>query len=410
MYHAFFKKCLLGCVLAFSLVMATASTAQQAAPYRIVGYYVSWGIYARGYLATEIPAHMLTHINYAFANFSAERGCYRGDPNADTDVRYAGLPADLGFQGNFGQLIQLKRENPGLQTLISVGGWNWSVLFSDVAATPESRAIFAEQCVEFMVQYGFDGIDLDWEYPTGGGHPLNRERPEDPENFILLLEAVRTELDAQAVQDGRPYLLTIAAGAGDDKIDGLDWSRIHPLLDFINVMAYDMAVASSPLTGFNAPLYDSSSEPVEGTSAHTAIQAYLDQGVPADKLVLGVAFYGRGWGAVPPENNGLHQPHNPQRLPSGTWELHNFDYQDIAENHLTNPDFQRFWDDTAQVPWLYNPVTQVMISYDDPESLTVKAEYVREMGLGGVMFWELSGDDDQASLLTSLYETLNAAR
>lgn len=394
-------------IILIAALSSIPAAAQDAPPRRIVAYYTSWAMYDRQYFVTDIPADKLTHINYAFANVNADYECILADAWSDTQFPYPGDPEDAELLGNFRALQNLKDEHPGLQTLISVGGWTWSARFSDVALTPESRAAFANSCVDFMLRYGFDGIDLDWEYPAGGGHPTNRTRPEDKENFILLLADLRAHLDEQGAADGRHYLLTIAAGASRSAYQPLDWSRIHPLLDWINVMTYDMAGGWSSVTGFNAPLYssDGSSTPPEGTSVDTAMQDHLALGVPADKLVLGVPFYGHGWQGVPPQANGLHQP--PGRdLPRGTWEPGSFDYDDIIENYLT-AGYTRYWDETALVPWIYNPDTGIMISYDDPESLTAKANYVREHNLGGIMFWELSPDDDSASLLTAIHSTLN---
>jgi chitinase len=377
-------------------------------PPRIIGYYTSWSIYARGYMVTDIPADKLTHLNYAFANISKEGEVILGDEWADVQFPY---PDDEGggesdFQGNFRQFQLLKEAHPNLQTLISIGGWTWSGRFSDVALTEESRQKFAQSAVDFMVRYGFDGVDLDWEYPTGGGLSTNTSRPEDKENFILLLAEVRAQLDAQGEKDGRHYLLTIATGAGRFSYEGLEWARIHPLLDWINVMAYDMSGGWSEQSGFNAPLYDSSESPVETTSVDTALQDYLAFGIPPEKLSLGVAFYARAFNKVEVENNGLHQPF--KGLPSGTWEAGVFDYQDLAENFIGHAGYERFWHEQAQVPWLYNAEKGMMITYDDPESLALKAAYVREHGLGGVMIWELSSDTDDAILLTVLFDTLNA--
>lgn len=379
-------------------------TAQETSNYRVVAYYISWGIYARQYFVNEIPADKLTHINYAFANISRAGECILGDEWADTQYLYPGDVEGSELLGNFNQLNLLKAEHPHLQTLISVGGWTWSARFSDVALTEESRRRFAASCVDFMLRYGFDGIDLDWEYPAGGGNAGNVERPEDPENFILLLTELREQLDAQGERDGRYYLLTIAAGAGERTYATLDWERIQAQLDWINVMTYDMSGGWSAITGHNAPLYDSTANPPEGTSVNTAVQAYLALGVPPDKLVVGVPFYGRGWADVPNVDHGLHQPYD--GLPNGTWETGSFDYNDLAARYVDG--FERHWDATAQVPWLYDPAEGIMITYDDAESLALKAEYVREHGLGGVMFWELSQDDADATLLTALYDTLNA--
>jgi chitinase len=353
---------------------------------------------------TDIPADKLTHINYAFANVSEDGECTLGDPWGDVEFPYPNDAADAPLKGNFNQLQLLKAAHPGLQTLISVGGWTWSGKFSDVALTPESRARFASSCVAFMKQYEFDGLDIDWEYPTGGGYEGNVERPEDAENFILLLGELRAQLDAQGAQDGRRYLLTIAAGAGPDAWQPLDWSRIHPLLDWINVMTYDMSGSWSEVTGFNAPLYNSTDDPPEGMSTDSTLSGILALGVPPDKLVMGVPFYGHGWAGVGSTNNGLHQPYT--GMPDGNAEG-SFDYYVLAANYIGT--FQRFWDDAAQVPWLYDAKSGVMITYDDPQSLALKASYVREHGLGGLMFWELSGDNN-AELLTALTDALNASQ
>lgn len=389
-----------------SLLIVAPLTAQDAAEYRIVGYYTSWAMYGRQYFVNEIPAHLLTHINYAFANIGRSGECILADEWSDTQYAYPGDTDDMELRGNFRQLNLLKQANPHLQTLISVGGWTWSGRFSDVALTPESRAKFAASCIDFMLRYGFDGIDLDWEYPAGGGHPNNTVRPEDPENFILLLQTFRDQLDVRGEQDGRRYLLTIAAGAGRQTYEPLDWARIHPLLDWISVMTFDMSGAWSAVTGFNAPLFDSTDTPPEGTSVDTALQDYLALGVPAHKLLIAAPFYGRGWEDVPNVEGGLHQVFDGQ--PMGTWEVGTFEYNDLAAHYIGADGWERFWSETAQVPWLYNAADGIMISYDDPESVRAKANYVRDNGLGGVMFWELSQDTTDSALLGTLHETLNA--
>ena len=363
--------------------------------YRVIGYYAGWTVY-NDFPVSSIRADQLTHINYAFANISESGEVVLGDPGADVEKPDPNDTSGAELQGNFRQLQLLKQAYPHLKTLISVGGWSWSDRFSDAALTPESRATFARSAVDFIVRYGFDGVDLDWEYPTGGGEPGNGERAEDPENFVLLLAELRAQLDARGATDGRAYLLTIALGASRTAYQPLDWERIHPLLDWINVMTYDMSGPWSAITGFRAPLYDSQPNPPEGTSADTALQAILALGVPADKLVMGVPFYGGGWANVGPANDGLHQPFS--GLPEGTREQGTFDYADLAANYVTEA--TRHWDETAQVPWLYDAETGVMITYDDPQSLTGKAQYVREHGLGGIMIWELSTDD--GALLTAI--------
>ncbi|MCC6805678.1 MAG: glycoside hydrolase family 18 protein [Anaerolineae bacterium] len=359
--------------------------------FRVVGYFASWSIYGDDpYLVTDIPADKLTHINYAFARISDDGKIAFLDEQADTQFAYPGDKDDQPLKGNFNQLRLLKEAHPYLQTLISIGGWEDSEKFSDVALTPESRGTFAQSVVDFVVRYGFDGVDIDWEYPTGGGDSNNITRPEDKDNFVLLLGALRDALDAQGEAGGRHYLLTIALGAGQTQYEPLDWAQIVPLLDFINVMTYDMVGPWSSLTDFNAPLY----APADRLSDDTTVQNLLGLGIPADKLVMGVPFYGYVWTNITSANNGLRQPNMPGKGNS-------LDYGEIAAEYVGR--FERFWDETAQVPWLYDAASRTMISYDDPESMTLKAAYVREQGLGGVMFWEISQDSDDAALLDAIW-------
>jgi chitinase len=383
-------------------ILSAAAPPAAGAASRIVGYYPGWGIYDRGFEIADLPGEKLTHVNYAFANLVGGQ-CALGDPWADIERHLPGDPwsgpgSDAPYFGNFRQLDLLKERHPDLKTLISVGGWTWSGNFSDAALTPASRAHFATGCADFMETYGFDGIDIDWEYPGGGGLASNTARPEDTQNFTLLLQAVRSELDTRGSLSGRQYLLTIAAPAGAEKIANLEVEQIHPLLDFINVMTYDLNGSWSPVSNFNAPLYPAPGDPTvtPGNNADAAIQNYLGKGVPADKLVLGVPFYGRAVQGVANVNGGLFQTYT--GTPLGTWDTGAtgatgmFDYADIAANYLGQPGIVLHRDADAGVPWLYDPTNGLFLSYDDPASLALKKQYVITNELGGVMIWEMSSD------------------
>jgi len=372
---------------------------------RIVGYFTAWSVYGRNYHVADIQADRLTHINYAFANISASGECALGDPYADIDKFYDGDSWDTGaLRGSFHQLQKLKQAHPHLRTLISVGGWTWSAHFSDVALTDASRQKFAASCVAFMDQYGFDGIDIDWEYPVGGGLASNTYRPEDRHNYTLLMRELRRQLDELGSARGAHYLLTIAAPAGPGTYAHLEIGELAAALDWINLMTYDFHGSWDPITNFNAPLEATTADPSSDPDvrAHfnvaSAVEGYLAGGAPADKIVVGVPFYGRGWQGVANVDHGLYQSHT--GVPMGTWEAGVFDYSDIAANYV--PSYTRYFHEEAKVPWLYDPATGIMISYDDPDSLGRKAAYVRDRGLGGVMFWELSGDDDAGALLGAL--------
>lgn len=374
-----------------------------AAEPKIVGYFVEWGVYDRNYHVKDIPAEKLTHINYAFAKI-VNGECALFDTYAAIDKAYPGDKPEGGtLRGSFNQLIQLKKKHPHLKTLISVGGWTLSGPLSDVALTEKSRVKFAKSCVAFIKKYGFDGVDIDWEYPVNGGLQGNTTRKEDKLNYTLLLAELRKQLDEAGTADKKQYLLTIAAPAGPRIIGNLEIDKLHKYLDWINVMTYDFHGSWDATTHFNAPLYAIKDDPARDAMSKqlyvdAAITTYLTAGVPPEKIVLGVPFYGRGWAGVGNENSGLFQ--TKKSIPKGTWEEGNFDYKDLAKNYVGK--FQRHWHDEAKVPWLYDAKSGVMISYDDPESLKLKAKYARDKKLGGVMFWELSADDAKASLLNAL--------
>lgn len=367
------------------LPTSTATLTPTRAPaFRLIAYLASWSTApSRGFRVADIPADKLTHLNYAFASVSPQGECVSGDASADAR--------------NFPELQNLKRQFPHLKILISIGGAG-AQNFSNAAQSAAARQKFARSCIAFLKQNYFDGIDVDWEFPKNA---------EEKQNYAALLAELRAQLDVLSKADNARYRLTIAAPAGPNQYAGVAWDQIARDLDWINLMTYDFAGPWSALTGLNAPLYASATDPAKTKSAqayngHAAVQAYIGAGVPPDKIVFGVPFYGRGWKEVSRANNGLFQKYN--GIPQGTRSGGAFDYRDLKKNYL--PTFTRFWDDAAQVPWLYNPATQVLISYDDPESLARKAEYVVAHKLGGVMIWEISTDDEQGSLINTIYARL----
>lgn len=381
---------------------------------RVVGYYAQWVADQRGYFVSNIPADKLTHINYAFANVTDDGKCVLGDIAADTGRVYTAEESVSGkadstdptaLHGNFNQLLQLKEKYPHIQTLISVGGWTWSENFSDASLTDESRKAFVQSCVDlFLKQYKgvFDGIDIDWEYPVSGGEEPNRARPEDKQNFTLLLAEFRSQLDELGKADGKQYLLTIAAPGGGDNNSNYEWAELSKSLDWINVMTYDLHGLWETKTNFNAALYTSSGDPGSGSqTVDGSIRSYLSAGIPSEKIVLGVPFYGHGWQGVPETNNGLFQA-NAGGAP-GKYESGSFYYTELKADYFGT--YTRYWNEEAQVPWLYNPSTKIFISYDDPESIAAKAGYAKDQNLGGVMIWELSqGDDDMLNAIQTGFE------
>jgi chitinase len=348
---------------------------------RLVGYFPAEA-HKQNYAVADIPADQLSHVIYAFANVTAAGDCESVDRKDDSV--------------NFPQFLDLKASYPQLLTLISVGGASHPTNFSAVCADGTLRAHFAQSCVQFMTQHGFDGVDIDWEFPAA----------TDSTHFTTLLQDLRNQLDTQGEADGRLYLLTIAAPAGKTNFENIQLSQIHPYLDWINLMTYNFtSVLHSMITDFVGPLkaYDPKIPNHATHNVDFAVQAYLEAGVPADKIVVGVRFVGNGWIGVPPANNGLYQTKT--GAAPGTWgEPGSFGYQDIEDNYL--PSYTRSWEKTAEVPWLYNPDTGIMISYEDTQSLTAKANYVLSNQLGGIMIWELAADDSEDTLVNALAAAL----
>jgi chitinase len=346
---------------------------------KIIGYVAGW----RDPDIENIDASKLTHINYAFANVMDNRVVLQ-------------MPYDA---PNLVRLNALKNKNPDLKILVSVGGWTWSGNFSDAALTPESRRQFAESAADLIREHNLDGIDLDWEYPgqIGAG---NTYRPEDKQNFTLLLREVRNQLERMSDEEGRTgldrYQLTVATGANEAYQQNTEMDKAQRYLDFINIMTYDFHGSWTPTTGHHTNLYESPLD-TSGLSSRKAVEYHLDAGVPAEKLVLGVAFYARGWSEVSPVQNGLYQPYESD-IPSVSYSM-------LAENFIDKNGYIRHWDDDAKAPYLWNQTKRIFYTYDDEQSLRYKTEYIKEQGLTGAMYWEHSHDVTE-TLLGALYDAL----
>ena len=253
--------------------------------------------------------------------------------------------------------------------------------------------MFASSAIdEFIRRFPgvFDGLDIDWEYPVGGGLPQNAKRPEDRRNFTLLMNELRRHLHEQGARDGRRYELAAATTAGEQGIGNLEVDSLAKVVEFLNVMTYDYYAGGS-VTGFNAPLHSAANDPSPKRNVDSTVAIYLRAGLPANKLVVGVPYYARTYANVPPANDGLFQTAS-GAAPS-EWTGTNTDVSHLTRAKLEAAGFSVRTEPRAQAPFAFNPTTRVWITFDDAESLTRKADYVRARGLRGIMIWEAGSDD-----------------
>lgn len=342
--------------------------------YKVVGYVGDKDLPA----LTKEDLLKLTHINIAFGEVKDDR------------ISTAKL-------NNLACVEELKRENPELTVLLSVGGWS-SGGFSEAASTEVGRSAMAESALQVLTDFPLDGIDLDWEYPCYAEAGIGAS-PEDKTNFTLLLKTLREAMDRKGEQDGRHYLLTIAAGADQYYIDGTEMDKVQQYLDYVQLMTYDMRGGFQVLTGHHTNLYTATGD-LFRISVDASVRMFMNAGVPKEKIVIGAAFYSRMWKGTPDVNHGLYQM-------AGTSGGYGPDFTVLAAEYINKNGYTRYWDEEAKAPYLFNGST--FISYDDEESIRCKCDYVLEQGLAGVMFWEY-GCDWTHRLLESIHQGLAAGR
>jgi chitinase len=274
---------LIAALLAPPLSRAAASAAKPM----VVGYVFTQDA---ALVPGQIDAQKLTRVNYAFANIKDGR-------------MVTGFKLDA---ENFAFLTGLRKENPSFTVLVSVGGWLWSTNFSDISLTAQSRGLFIQSVMDFLRRYDLDGLDIDWEYPgmEGAG---NRFRSEDRQNFTLLVKELRKQFDQETARSHRRLYLTIAAGASSDYLAHTEMAKVAKYVDTVNLMAYDyVEPGSDPLTGHHAPLFTNPAD-VRNYSGDASVREFEQAGVPAEKILLGLPFYGHVWGEVADHNHGLMQ-------------------------------------------------------------------------------------------------------
>ncbi|KAJ6019367.1 hypothetical protein N7522_001434 [Penicillium canescens] len=378
-------------------INATDIATRDVNGYRSVAYFVNWGIYARNFQPQDIPAEQLTHILYAFANIQASGEVILSDTWSDTDKHYpTDSWADTGnnVYGCVKQLFLLKKKNRELKVLLSIGGWTYSSNLRTAFETEVGRQKFADSSVELLKNLGFDGIDIDFEYPTND---------EEAGQFVDTLRRLREALDAysSASVGGYHFLLTTASPAGPSNYQREYLAEMDQYLDFWNLMAYDYAgcwdTAAGCVAGHAANLHASNSDPASTPfNTDQAIDYYTSHGVASGKIVLGMPLYGRAFTGT----NGPGQSSN--GVGAGSWENGVWDYKALPQPSCAVTNL-----DQEAASYCYNSDSRLFISYDTPEIARKKGEYIKSKGLGGGMWWELSGDkqgDD--SLIATVVNTV----
>ncbi|WP_087023333.1 glycoside hydrolase family 18 protein [Thaumasiovibrio subtropicus] len=415
-------------ILAAAVMVATSVQAADAPV--VGGYFADWQYTneASPFTVQDIPAEKLTHVIYAFLSLCGPHtgaseavqqqvatACEGKEPGTAIIVdRLAALEYDFGdvaaeveYKGHFAQLAQLKDEHPHLNILPSFGGWTMSEPFHAMVKSTEEMDRFAKTSVELIAQYDFfTGIDLDWEYPGGGGlttSPWNpdtkmsdEQKAAERDAFTYLVKAIRTELNGLEKQTGREYELSTAVGVGP-KAQQIDWANAAQYLTHMFAMTYDYLGGWGTQTGHLTNLH-TTERSWWGMGSDVFIQQMLDAGIPREKLVLGAAFYGRGWegtenfdGKLPTSDltstGGASFGTNPN-------EPAYFMFWDLIANYTAEEGYQYGYDAESEAPFLWNSEKQVYISFDDVRSVTAKAKWAKAQNLAGVFSWELSGDPE----------------
>ncbi|KXF80815.1 glycoside hydrolase family 18 protein [Enterovibrio coralii] len=430
------------------IIAGAALSACLAAPafadnHVVGGYFADWQYANKDnpYVVDDIPAENLTHIIYAFLSMcgphtgaselvqeQVAKACKGKEPFTAIVVdQEAALEKDFGrvrarvpYEGHFGQLADLKAEHPHVTILPSFGGWTMSEPFHAMAKDDAAIKHFAKTAVELIAKYDFfGGIDLDWEYPGGGGLTTSPWNPEtkmeeaqqlaEKEAFTTLVKSLRAELDALSAKTGKDYELSTAVGVGQ-KAAYMDWETVAPLMNNMYAMTYDFLGGWGPQTGHLTNLH-ATDRSWWGMGADVFIQQMIDLGVPKDKLVLGAAFYGRGWEGSQFDGTTTSSDLASEKGASfGTGEPGYFMYWDLKKNYGKAQGYQYGYDEESEAPYLWNPEKKVFISFEDARSVKAKAEWAKQQGLAGVFTWELSGDpnDELSAVMAEVLQSKTA--
>jgi chitinase len=347
------------------MILLSCNGPKTASPLKVIAYYS-----AGPDRVDSLPVEKLDQVIYSFCHLKGNRMAV-DDGEDSLTIR---------------KLVARKARNPELKVLLSLGGWGGCQPCSDVFSSDSGRREFAQSVLELSKGLGTDGIDLDWEYPVIEGFPGHPFKLDDKTNFTALVESLRRTL-------GPGYQLSFAAGGFQSYLeDAIEWDKVMPLVDRVNIMSYDLVGGYATVTGHHTPLY---STPEQRESTDNAVQYLVEIGVPKSKMVIGGAFYARIWEQVEDIKNGLYQP--------GVFKQ-SLDYRDWEAGFQG---FETYWDDVAKAPYRYDRARKLFATFDDERSIALKTRYAMDQGLEGIMFWELSLDKQEGGMLDAIIAEKN---
>jgi len=390
-------------LLALTHCTLSLSIGSKAEKKKVVCYFGSWSVYRYGdglFDVEDINPFICTHLIFTFAGLDpVDNVIMPLDP-------YNELCDNWG-KCAYERFVALKRLNPEVKTILAIGGWNeGSEKYSKMVSDPALRAKFTDSVIDFMLRFGFDGFDFDWEYPANRGG-----EPEDKDNFISMSRELRAALDRHGL------MLTVAVSCGKFTIDtAYNVPAMSQIYDQIHLMCYDFHGAWEDFTGHNAPLYGNPDIDFGNNSyfnTNFAVDYWLSLGASPSKLILGMPLYGRGFTLSDPDDNGLYAP-APQPIDAGpyTGTAGFWGYNEILEKFAKEDGWTIVRDPVYMAPYAYRG--RQWIGYDDEQSLALKTRYMLAKGLGGAMVWSVETDDFRGlysqstfPLTRTVYEILN---